>query len=81
VYDAEMAQIAIGELAGQLNELVERVAVQRERVVVTDGGSPVAVLVSPEELADLQEGRAIADYLMQEPNAVTWARLGLRNRA
>jgi prevent-host-death family protein len=75
-----MAKVPIGAVVEQLHDLLERVAVERERVVVTDGGSPVAVLVSPEELADLDEGRAIADYLLREPNDIAWARLGLRRR-
>lgn len=38
-----------------LSELVDRVESQHERIVVTRNGRPAAVLMSPEDLAELEE--------------------------
>jgi prevent-host-death family protein len=38
-----------------LSEVVERVEKQHERVTITRNGRPAAVLISPEDLAELEE--------------------------
>jgi len=38
-----------------LSEVVDRVEHQHERVIVTRNGRPAAVLISPEDLAQLEE--------------------------
>jgi len=38
-----------------LSEVINRVEHQHERVVVTRNGKPAAVILSPEDLAQLQE--------------------------
>ena len=38
-----------------LSEMVDRVEHQRERIVITRNGRPAAVLMSPEDLAQLEE--------------------------
>ena len=38
-----------------LSEMVDRVEHQHERVIVTRNGHPAAVLISPEDLAQLEE--------------------------
>ena len=47
--------IPFTEVKAHLSELVDRVAREHDRVVVTRNGRPVAVLISPDELAGLEE--------------------------
>lgn len=49
----------ITEARGQLGELARRAA-QHERVVLTDRGTPAAVLISPAELEDMEDSLALA---------------------
>jgi len=42
--------------------LVRRAATARERVTITDHGQPAAVLMNAQELADLEEALALAEY-------------------
>ena len=42
--------------------MVRRAATARERVTITDHGQPAAVLVNAQELADLEEALALAQY-------------------
>jgi PHD/YefM family antitoxin component YafN of YafNO toxin-antitoxin module len=50
---------------GQLDRLVRRVADARERITITDQGQAAAVLISPRELADLEQALAVAEYRAQ----------------
>ena len=58
---------------------------RRERITITDHGVPAAVLISAQELADLEDDLAIALYraeratgtLRTVPNSEVRARLGL----
>ena len=43
------------DVRDHLSEVIDRVEHQHERVVVTRNGKPAAVIVSPEDLAQLQE--------------------------
>ncbi|KUL37119.1 prevent-host-death family protein [Streptomyces sp. NRRL F-4489] len=42
--------------------LVRRTALTRERITITDHGQPAAVLINPQELADLEDALALAEY-------------------
>ncbi|MEV6107104.1 type II toxin-antitoxin system prevent-host-death family antitoxin [Streptomyces sp. NPDC051940] len=53
------AKYPIAEARGKLGELARRAA-QHEHITLTDRGVPAAVLVSPAELAELQDALAIA---------------------
>ena len=50
----------------QLDTLVRRAASERERVTITDRGRPAAVLVNAQELADLEEALALAEYRVRQ---------------
>ncbi len=43
------------EAKAHLSELVERVRAERDRIVLTRNGRPVAVLLSPDDLEGLEE--------------------------
>jgi antitoxin YefM len=47
--------IPFTEAKAHLSELVDRVAREQDRIVVTRNGRPVAVLISPDELQGLEE--------------------------
>jgi antitoxin YefM len=47
--------LSLGALGAQLAEVVERVETTHERVLVTRDGHPAAVLISPDDLAALEE--------------------------
>lgn len=53
------ARYPIAEARGELGDLVRRAA-QYERITLTDRGVPVALLMSPTELADLEDALALA---------------------
>ncbi len=48
-------QISIGQVKRDISELVNRVAYQGERIVLTSRGRPKAVLVSLKDLEKLQQ--------------------------
>lgn len=48
-------QVSIGQVKRDISELVNRVAYQKERIVLTSRGRPKAVLVSVEDYARLQQ--------------------------
>jgi antitoxin YefM len=50
-----MTRCRFTEVKAHLSELVDRVWRERDRVVVTRNGRPVAVLISPDELEGLEE--------------------------
>jgi prevent-host-death family protein len=51
--------LPLATVKARFSELVDRVAREQDRVVVTRHGRPVAVLVSPDDLEDLEETLAI----------------------
>ncbi|MDV9169119.1 type II toxin-antitoxin system Phd/YefM family antitoxin [Streptomyces sp. W16] len=57
-----MTKIPVGEAAAQFDDLVHRVARNREPIALTDGGNVVALLVSPQAIEDLEDSLAVADY-------------------
>ncbi|MEE1942890.1 type II toxin-antitoxin system Phd/YefM family antitoxin [Streptomyces sp. TRM 70361] len=60
--------IGVDEARAGLHGLVRRAAVRGERIVPTEHGQVAAVLISPQELADLEDGLALARY---EPEKAT----------
>lgn len=50
-----MSTQSLRDVRDHLSEVIDRVEHQHERVVVTRNGKPAAVIVSPEDLAQLQE--------------------------
>lgn len=62
-----MSDVGIGEAGARLEMLVQQCAAGRERVVITgDGGEPAAVLISAEELADLDDRLVLALYELRK---------------
>lgn len=78
-------QVPITEARARLGSLVRRTSHARERVTITDHGEPAAVLINPQELADLEEALALADFRAMQasgaartvPHDEVRARLGL----
>ncbi|MFC8898535.1 type II toxin-antitoxin system Phd/YefM family antitoxin [Streptomyces cinereoruber] len=54
--------LSITEARAKFGSLVRRVAHARERITITDHGRPAALLVNPQELADLEDALALARY-------------------
>ena len=56
--DATLVSMAVeplDEVRNHLSDVIDRVELRRERVTVTRDGRPVAVILSPEDLAELEE--------------------------
>ncbi len=64
--------LALATVKARLSELIERVASQQDRVVVTRRGKPAAVLISPDELEALEEPLAV----LSDPELMTRVREG-----
>ena len=63
-----MTNISLADAKAHLSEVVSRVSKQHERVTVTVHGQPSAVLLSPDDLAMLEETIAVlgdADLMTQ----------------
>jgi prevent-host-death family protein len=75
------------EARGQFGALIRRAATRRERITITDHGEPAAVLINPQELADLEDDLALAQYQAQKtagtlrtvPHGEVRTRLGLKS--
>jgi prevent-host-death family protein len=84
-----MTDVPLAEAHERFRSLVQRMASTRERVTITEDGRAAAVLISPEELDDLDEARVVSEYLMRDPEGrergiphhEAMARLGLAHRA
>lgn len=61
-----MATEPLRKVRDHLSELVDRVEYQHERVVITRNGRDVAVLVSPDDLAALEETLSV----LSDPEAL-----------
>ena len=80
-----MVDLSMSEAEQQLGSLVRRAVTEHERVTITDHGEPAAVLVNAEDLADLEEAAALAEYrsrqaagdLQMIPHGEARERLGL----
>jgi prevent-host-death family protein len=57
-----MVDLSTAEAEQQLGSLVRRAVTGHERVTITEHGEPAAVLLNAEDLADLEEAAALADY-------------------
>lgn len=51
--------MSLAEVKSRFSEVVDRVERQQDRVVVTRNGKPAAVLISPDDLASLEETLAV----------------------
>jgi prevent-host-death family protein len=51
--------MTLADVKARFSEVVDRVARQQDRVVVTRNGKPAAVLISPEDLESLEETLAV----------------------
>ena len=47
--------LPLSEVKARLSEMVDRVSQTQDRIIVTRNGRPAAVLISPDELASLEE--------------------------
>jgi prevent-host-death family protein len=63
-----MTTVGIAEGRAHFGDLCRRASAQRERTIVTDHGTPIAVILSPAELADLEDAAAIAENLANPDN-------------
>ncbi|MDX3772352.1 MULTISPECIES: type II toxin-antitoxin system Phd/YefM family antitoxin [unclassified Streptomyces] len=54
--------LPITEARARFGSLVRRASHARERITITDHGQPAAVLINPQELADLEDALALAQY-------------------
>jgi antitoxin YefM len=50
-----MKSVPIGEAKNRLSEFIAAIERTHERIMITRHGHPAAVLISPEDLADLDE--------------------------
>lgn len=77
--------VSVTEARARLGSLVRRVSHARERITLTDQGRPAAVLMNPQELADLEDALALAQYRARQavdadagvPHDEVRARLGM----
>jgi prevent-host-death family protein len=81
--------LPITEARARFGSLVRRASHTRERITITDHGQPAAVLINPQELADLEDALALAQYRARQaagensavPHDEVRARLGLERHA
>jgi PHD/YefM family antitoxin component YafN of YafNO toxin-antitoxin module len=59
---SEPRTYSVPQAADRLDSLVRRVAHARERIAITGQGQAAAVLISPQELTDLERALAAAEY-------------------
>ncbi|MFF9150320.1 type II toxin-antitoxin system Phd/YefM family antitoxin [Streptomyces sp. NPDC014861] len=79
--------LPITEARAKFGSLVRRASHARERITITDHGQPAAVLINPQELADLEDELALARYRQRQsdgaatavPHDDVRARLGLQS--
>jgi antitoxin YefM len=65
--------LPLSEVKATLSKLVDDVANEQERIVVTRNGRPAAVLISPEDLDSLEETLAV----LSDPELLGRVRTGL----
>ena len=61
-----MAVEPLDEVRNHLSDVIDRVELRRERVTVTRDGRAVAVILSPNDLAELEESLAV----LSDPQAL-----------
>jgi prevent-host-death family protein len=65
--------LPLAAVAGPLQSLVRRAARMRERVTITDHDEPAAVVISADELEDLEDELAVAQSRLREAaGETTW---------
>lgn len=77
--------LPITEARARFGSLVRRASHARERITITDHGQPAAILINPQELADLEDALALAHYRARQvsgevtgvPHEQVRAQLGL----
>lgn len=62
--------LPLAEVKAKLSEMVDRVEHTHDRITVTRNGRPAAVLISPDELASLEETLD----MLSEPEAIAQLR-------
>jgi len=80
--------LPITEARARFGSLVRRASNARERITITDHGQPAAMLINPQELAELEDALALARYQARRatgavetvPHDDVRARLGLEQR-
>lgn len=80
--------LPITEARARFGSLVRRASNARERITITDHGQPAAILINPQELAELEDALALAQYQARQasgsvetvPHDQVRARLGLEQR-
>ncbi|MER5367154.1 type II toxin-antitoxin system Phd/YefM family antitoxin [Streptomyces sp. NPDC002722] len=80
--------LPIAEARARFGSLVRRASNARERITITAHGQPAAVLINPQELAELEDALALARYQARQaagavetvPHDQVRARLGLEHR-
>ncbi|MET7549695.1 type II toxin-antitoxin system Phd/YefM family antitoxin [Streptomyces sp. NPDC005500] len=65
--------LPITEARARFGSLVRRASHARERITITDHGQPAAVLINPQELADLEDALALAQYRARQASGTTTA--------
>jgi len=59
-------KLSISEAGPRLDDLVRRVARDRETIALTEGGQVTALLVSPQVVEDLEDALAFAEGTLGE---------------
>jgi prevent-host-death family protein len=62
-----MTTLSLSEVKARLSELVDRVQSEHERVLLTRNGKPAALLISPDDLAAIEETIG----LLSDPEAMS----------
>ncbi|MCF3104699.1 type II toxin-antitoxin system Phd/YefM family antitoxin [Streptomyces roseoverticillatus] len=63
--------LPITEARAHFGSLVRRASHARERITITDHGQPAAVLINPQELADIEDALALAQYRERQAAGTT----------
>ena len=61
----------ITEARSRFGQLVRRAASSRERTCITDHGQAAAVIISAQELADIEDALALAEYRARQQRGET----------
>jgi antitoxin YefM len=75
--------MSLAAAKARFSELVDRVARQQDRVIVTRNGKPAAVLISPDDLDSLEEtltvmsDRSLAAQIRESEKAAAAGELGV----
>lgn len=75
--------LSLAAVKARFSELVDRVQLQQDRIVVTRNGKPVAVLISAEDLESLEEtlsvmcDRSVAAQLRESKKTIAAGETGV----